>query len=949
MFLTTALFPADLSAASHSYRAEFQGTTFPPNWQYLWNRDGPITDHPSTFIPLEWDSGTAWDTDASNPGRPDPAPGFQLRFTPNGGHPGNANPDRYAIACYTLTGTDGAGHYAITNSFLTLTHSGGSADGVEVRVFTDNGNEVTTWLSKTVQAFSTIDFNIDIGFLEPGDSIYVGFGENGSHARDLFVHDFTIETVPAPTPPDLSLLNQFAEDFPRAFFFRREPAATQLEYLDWKNNNFGRLNGCLMKGLFEEVITLSPQIFPYLNNLATEEPDQFAILHMNGIAGDPTLYGPSFYPGHWLYLPGSGISTNINPGDSIINVVDGSVFRENIGRQNSRNDEIVIVPTILGVPDWANAEHASITSILGNQLTVTRNFHGLYTGSPQTFIAGQTYVAPHAYSGPFGITSDNNMLWVYNFSDQCPLDASGKNAGEIVTDFLAEKFAPGGQLARFAGLQFDIARRELQNFNGRFADINNDAIGDRGFLAGVNRWGIGQHNFYAVLRNALGPDRLIMADGTEPHSQRAVDLLNGMEAEGFAGPNLDPYLAEWSSNPNRLHYWKLNRSQPYEFNYVAHKDVKLATTPFNLTRLVFAATHALGLGITSVEEPTQDTGEFIGIWDELRQGTDDVIHWLGQPRGPMLRLAADAADLLGGAGTAMTNDFANTWTSSNAGIVKNGATLDISNNSGGDSLTISLPLASLSPSVALPPGDLFFRFEVIADPLTGWDPDVPRQLTVTADNRFSPGAIDPPTIADELHAHAGQPHFAEVAFYYRDAGPSANIIINIEIEGIEDFSIRNFTIHNAPDLMAREFDNGVVLANPALTAHSFDLASLFPGRAFRRLQGRANQDPITNDGTAVVSPISIPARDGLFLLKTADIPKTHPPILMTDFTIDTTTLRPKWTSVTGRRYQIEYSLDLVDWFKVGSPYEALGNTQSATLPLSLFTGESHVFLRVRAL
>ena len=60
------------------------------------------------------------------------------------------------------------------------------------------------------------------------------------------------------------------------------------------------------------------------------------------------------------------------------------------------------------------------------------------------------------------------------------------------------------------------------------------------------------------------------------------------------------------------------------------------------------------------------------------------------------------------------------------------------------------------------------------------------------------------------------------------------------------------------------------MANPSAHAVTFDLATLFPVRTFRRLHGSDEQDVITNSGALVGPVIAIEAKDALFLTD-------HPP------------------------------------------------------------------------
>ena len=65
--------------------------------------------------------------------------------------------------------------------------------------------------------------------------------------------------------------------------------------------------------------------------------------------------------------------------------------------------------------------------------------------------------------------------------------------------------------------------------------------------------------------------------------------------------------------------------------------------------------------------------------------------------------------------------------------------------------------------------------------------------------------------------------------------------------------------------MVRAFARGLVLANPSDRAQVFELASIAPGRGFRRLQATGSQDGVTNNGERVGASVTLPARDALFL------------------------------------------------------------------------------------
>ena len=49
-----------------------------------------------------------------------------------------------------------------------------------------------------------------------------------------------------------------------------------------------------------------------------------------------------------------------------------------------------------------------------------------------------------------------NLMWAYNFSSRCPRDAQGRQCSDILADDLAAEFLPGGRLALFDGVEFDV-------------------------------------------------------------------------------------------------------------------------------------------------------------------------------------------------------------------------------------------------------------------------------------------------------------------------------------------------------------------------------------------------------------------------------------------------------------------------------------------------------------
>lgn len=853
-----------------AYRAEFQSGSLPPGWTYLWNANGAV-GNPANYVPLQPD-GTLWDTDASNPGLPDAAPGSYLHLSATGGHPGNGYPDCYAIAAFTVAA---AGEYAISNSFLSAVNgvSGGSLDGIQVCVHVNDG---PIRLLRTVGALDTIDFDVYLGALSAGDIIYVGVGENGTHDRDAFAWDFMISDgavrpapgtegpgvfIPAPAGPSSppAGLEIYGMGHPRAFFFRVPEGKAALWTYDRWDAAFRRLGGINTKGLREELDNLNGSILPYLQHFAFDHPAQVLIEHFNGIGMVPTMpESTNFSHGHWAYLPGAILQNSLDPSGTNVVVSDGSRFRLNVGTGGVRNDDIVIVPLDSeGNKVWGEAEQAVLLGKSGNTLTVAR---GQYRSAPRSFSAEQAWVAPHASTGPWGDPTLTSLGWMYNFSTLCPTNSDGKTCADVMVDVIHRWFSPGGPLERFHGIQFDIGWWSLnRTVLARIPDLDNDGIGEGGILGGEDQYAIGIDAFYRVLRSRLGTGRIIAADGGRPDSQRSVGVLDGIETEGLAAWN-DPYFKEWSSNLNRFEYWKRFAPTAHPFNYVNQKEQTLSEHPFNTTRLGLATASSLAVFMDYVVFPTPESGEDIGIWDELKAGTDQKPNWLGECVGPYRRLGLESPDLLGGIGVTMVPTFVSNLSVAGGSVSVSGAELIVSggNPAGGSLESITLTY----PGILLGAGDLLVRFEARGSKLANFPADVPRQIKVTA-----PGRLPSANTADAVYGFAGSSDWSESVFYFRDAGPST-VDLSIDVEGRQDLRLRGLTVHQAADLTAREFEGGVILCNPSTSAQAFDTGALFPGWGVRRLTGSTLQDPATNDGSDETDRVlMLPALDALFLKK----------------------------------------------------------------------------------
>ncbi|MBI1371019.1 MAG: hypothetical protein GC162_20485 [Planctomycetes bacterium] len=650
----------------------------------------------------------------------------------------------------------------------------------------------------------------------------------------------------------LDRLTVLGDEWPRVFFFRMaEGRAIQLrdQYGKW-NAEFDRLMGIEGKSLNEEVPGRAGTR-AFFTRFKQDHPDQLVMLHFNGNARDPRD-APGYFAGHWLYCNGATIGADVpaESGQTAIKVDDTRLFVVNGGRYKRSNDDIGLCELdAAGRLDWSRSEQVQLVSVDHQRKVIVVN-RGCYGTTPRSFKADRAYAAAHVGEGPWG--KDSNLLWQYNHSLRCPRDADGRVCDDLLVSELAAHLNSGGDLATYDGLEFDVLRHTIPPHASDRRSIDTDADGqiDDGYIDGVNEYGRGVVEFLSALRRKLGDERLILADGQEAGNQRGFGILNGIESEGW--PDLrDHDIDDWSGGLNRHFYWAAHARAP-AFSYFNHKftergdqpgDTKEPDTPWRIHRLVFAAAMFTDSAICASFTPPPERGEIYGIWDEFRKGTEHQLGWLGKPLGPPMRLATTQADAL--AGVDLTNR-----------LTAEGATIRVER----DGVTLT-PIASDK-------GDAAITLIVHDVPCDG--PDL--FITMTAAGASLPG--DPPTVARLMFATAEQQKYQswlgsepfESTFYFKQL-PGKTVDIVFSFEGRAAVTITRLSAYAAPDTIARAYEHGLVIANPAPHPVTIDLAKLRPDEHYRRLRGSPMQDTQTNDGSAVTGPLVLQGKDALFLVR----------------------------------------------------------------------------------
>ncbi|MFZ5829093.1 MAG: hypothetical protein ACOY3P_03360 [Planctomycetota bacterium] len=121
------------------------------------------------------------------------------------------------------------------------------------------------------------------------------------------------------------------------------------------------------------------------------------------------------------------------------------------------------------------------------------------------------------------------------------------------------------------------------------------------------------------------------------------------------------------------------------------------------------------------------------------------------------------------------------------------------------------------------------------------------------------------------------------AFHFNHVPSGFPLELALEFEGGEPVEIEELGICAGSGAVAREFEHGVVLANPSLHEEVIDLERLFPGASFRRFQATANQDTAVNNGKPVGAKVTVASRDGLFLAREGSLEKLGVPVKLQVF------------------------------------------------------------------
>ncbi len=669
--------------------------------------------------------------------------------------------------------------------------------------------------------------------------------------------------------PDTNL-TILKNEFPRAFFFRQtEGIDRYLDYQAWKNE-FDGLMGIMGKALQEEKAVLTDKSVAYYTQFKKDHPEKLVLLHYNGNARDVRYESGEFFDGHWLYHNGTKIAGDLPEqwNYSKVKVEDASLFQEYTGRFFDRKEDVAIVRLDENEkPDWSYCEQAIIRDIdyENNMLTIAR---AQFNTSAKSFEKGKAMIAAHVIEGPWN-GPQNNIMWYYNHSTACPKDAQGRNCSDVLSEYIANKFKPGGDLHHYDGIELDVLFRTLfypsygylQDWGAGKKlepDCNGDGKSDMGIIDGVNTYEKGVAEFVRKTRKKLDmvrPGILFMADAGYK-TQRSFKYLNGVETEGYGKVHDDEPLL-WSHLINVHGFWNENAEKP-NFSFLNHR---LHVDRMATHRVAFSSAMYTGSALCQSTSPPRNPDGTFGIYDELVKGEENELAWLGKPEAAAVHLVLEEEDMLVGERPSNGLTGKMVMKQGNAEI-KNGK-LVLNGDAKSDQIRFIIP------DVTIPDHEFTLKITSTCEPIKKYYPEIARIVTIRPVDKQGKSIIDDYewwfNYKDRRWGYINDKPYTNY-FFFHYLSPK-QIDIEVSIESTEPVYIESMQLFAGADVMYRVFEKGLVITNPGLQDYTFDLSKIAPGNQYRRIKGTVYQDRETNNGKPVGDRITLGKHDALFLVK----------------------------------------------------------------------------------
>ena len=601
----------------------------------------------------------------------------------------------------------------------------------------------------------------------------------------------------------------------------------------------------------------------FADRYARENPGKLVLLHWDAQEHVNTIPESSgrYFPGHWCLYEGTILREALGTDDEWIKVEDYRVLARETKNRKARSKWWTPTLLLLALDDqgkalWDHYEYVELLE-LDKENQAIRVKRGQALSSARSFAKGSRIAGIATY------LSTPHLL-AFNYSTKSPVDKNGKCAADIQFEELIELFdSEKGLLRNANGIAFDVLNW-IPPHNRELIDSDGDGKADGAYdpVTGEDLWRKGAYAFQKRLREHFGRDFILMNDGAYLKDQRAVGVFDGIESEGLVRHN-DAFRG-FSKTLNVFDYWEKNNPTAYRMATIVPKlkNPADAKHPEKYTRFCMAVATCLGAAINTGPVSAPDE-----VPEEIRGGDMNTPYWLGKALAPMKNWGLEGPDLLAGLGK--SRDFMAAWEPYDCDIKYEGGSLLVS---GRDKTAFrkNSVVKWLRFKVPEEVNDITVVFEAKArEGLLGMDKGIPRILSFSVEGLPSyEGNPRQDRMYNDMWGLFGSSAYTELSFYYREvAGRTLNFVISIE--GAGEVEIRNFRVNAAVSALSREFEKGVVLANPSLREYTFNLREMFGSSAFKRLKG----EKFPNDGTEVGTHVKLGPMEGLFLRK---IPPEHP-------------------------------------------------------------------------
>ena len=180
----------DAATIVADYRADFGGPTLPTGWTYEFNSG--LGDSANNTA-LTW-NGARWQN----------GPAATPNFNANGGHPGAAGANNFAITGYTIQAGDPQALNYILNDGVDFgirrnNLQGSAGADIDFAVYVNDALIDSGLITASGGQPGVHFFNgLDLGILSAGDTVYIGIGNGGLNDFDATSLDFSIAAVPEP-------------------------------------------------------------------------------------------------------------------------------------------------------------------------------------------------------------------------------------------------------------------------------------------------------------------------------------------------------------------------------------------------------------------------------------------------------------------------------------------------------------------------------------------------------------------------------------------------------------------------------------------------------------------------------------------------------------------------------------------------------------------------------